>query len=125
MTERHDGKNSLLGRIVSQCSGPRLRTARGHQPFEEQRDRIHTAGASLVRYARPLHRGLLASWVRLNAIGLIPLTRWRPLFGFSGRDRGTLPQTHLPFRSSLVSCVLSALSSSPRDPSQGSSADLP
>src|ERR1700730_4812851 len=36
----------------------------------------------------------------LNAIGLIHLTRWRPLCGFSGRDRGTLPQTHFPFRSS-------------------------
>src|SRR4029077_13548286 len=86
-----------------------------HHHSDEQRDRIRTAGASLVRYARPLHRGLLASWGRLKAIGLIAFTPWRPLCGFSGRDRGTLPQTHFPFRSSLVSCVLGALSSSPRD----------
>jgi hypothetical protein len=40
------------------------------------------AGGSLVRCARPLHGVLLASWVRLTAIGLIPLTRWRPLCDF-------------------------------------------
>ena len=52
-----------------------------HHPSDEQRDRIRTTGASLVRYARPLHRGLLASWVP-ERNGLIPLTRWRPLCGF-------------------------------------------
>src|SRR2546425_11912150 len=46
----------------------------------------------LRKCAGPQRRAFLAAWVRLNAIGLIALSRLRPLRVFSGSDRRTLRQ---------------------------------
>ena len=48
--------------------------------------------ASPAQCARPQRRTFLPAWVRLNAIGLIALSRLRPLRGFSASDRRTLRQ---------------------------------
>jgi hypothetical protein len=47
----------------------------------------------------PLRQAFLAAWVRLNAIGLIALSRLRLLRGLSRRDRCSLHQTHSSLRS--------------------------
>jgi len=63
-----------------------------HHPADEQRDRIRKGAASRAQCARPQRRAFLAAWVRLNAIGLIALSRLWPLRVFSGSDRRTLRQ---------------------------------